>query len=78
MARTPRLSTQNVDDVGYGHSLLFIKRSSTVTSFLVNILVTAEFHFYTFDGNNGLALNKLDLELHRAFLKQATHCLPKT
>jgi len=39
MVRAPKMDVQNTNDVGYGHSLLFVKRSNTLTSVIFQIFV---------------------------------------
>lgn len=41
MAKTPLISCSDRDNVQYGHSLLFVKRSNSSGAYLFNVLVSA-------------------------------------
>ena len=53
--RTPKISTADVNELHFGHSLLFIKTSNALTTYNFRIIVTCDVEFYTYTGNNGLA-----------------------
>lgn len=40
MAKTPLISCSDLDNVQYGHSLLFVKRSNLNSAYLFNIFVS--------------------------------------
>lgn len=61
MARTPLISCSDVNNIQYGHSLLFVKKGSTASSYVFQILLTARVEFYTFDGDDSVAVTQAQL-----------------
>lgn len=55
-SKAPRVSTTNLDLVHYGHSFLFVKPLNFTVVQTLTFVITAKIEFFTYSGNNGVAL----------------------
>jgi len=63
--RAPKMSTTNLDLPMYGHSFLFVKPLSFTTVISLNFVIDATIEFFTYSGNNGLAVErKIDIKTY--------------
>lgn len=54
--RAPRLPSNSLTDIHYGLSFLFVKPSSTLTTYTLRAVITADIELFSYDGNQGVAL----------------------